>query len=146
MESPYRNRPAVPRNAPYIQVIPSEIVETARQAVPQVPGIPYVSEGQIIPSWVQPGQCQAAPVPVPMPIQSRPQPLSAQPQADCYKGLIPIRNQMIFLFFWRGCMSIALAYSSAPCGAALTTIGLSYFLCRSSNTEHYKHLILINAI
>lgn len=96
MESPYRNRPAVPKNASYIQVIPSEIVERARQAVPQVPGIPYVSEGQIIPSWVQPGQCQAAPVPVPMPIQSRPQPLSAQPQADCCKGLIPIRNQMIF--------------------------------------------------
>lgn len=96
MESPYRNRPGVPKNASYIQVIPSEIVGTARQAVPQVPGIPYVSEGQIIPSWVQPGQCQAAPVPVPMPIQSWPQPLSTQPQPDCYKGLIPIRNQMIF--------------------------------------------------
>jgi len=73
------------------------LVETARQAVPRVPGIPYVSEGQIIPSWVQPRQCQAAPVPVPMPIRSWPQRLSAQPQADYYESLIPIRNLLIFL-------------------------------------------------
>lgn len=71
-------------------------MKTSRQTVPQVPGIPYVFEGQIIPSWVQPGQCQATSVPVPMPVQSWPQSPSTQTQEDYYKRLITIWNQLIF--------------------------------------------------
>lgn len=93
LETAYRNKPGSLRNASCLQVILSKLWRCSDR---QVPGIPYVSEGKIIPSWVQPGQCQAAPVPVPMPIQAWPEQLSTQPQAGAETRLIPVRNQLIF--------------------------------------------------
>lgn len=77
--------------------------EDSQTASASGPRIPSVSERQINPSWVRPRECQASLMPVPMPIHSWSLRQSSQPQSDYYKGLIPIRNQLIL----RACVNSA---------------------------------------